>query len=74
MSLPWNSEFGGVSCTIPPMVGRDDSTVVGILQRSLAGGEGVGGCLSSKCFSEKQGTYSTYVLSHDPHSTHYATT
>ena len=35
-----NSEL--VSCTIPPMVGGDDSTVVGITQRSPSSGERVG--------------------------------
>ena len=32
-----NSEL--VSCTLPPMVGGDDSTVVGITQWSPASGE-----------------------------------
>ena len=35
----------------------DDSTVVGISEGSLAGGERVGGCVQSECVSEEQGVY-----------------
>ena len=48
-----NSEL--VSCTMPPMVGGGDSTVVGINQRSPASGEGVGEHVQSESVSEKQG-------------------
>ena len=41
---------------MPPVVGGEDSTVVGISGRSPASGEGVGGCLQSECVSERQGT------------------
>ena len=52
-SVP-NSEL--VSCTLPPMVGGDDSTVVGILQRSPASGERVGGSIQDGTVSERRGT------------------
>ena len=39
-----------------PMVGGDDSTVVGILQRSPASGERVGERVQGECVSEEQGT------------------
>ena len=39
-----------------PMVGGDDSTVVGILQRSPASGERVGERVQSESVSEGQGT------------------
>ena len=48
-----NSEL--VSCTMPPMVGGDDSTVVGIFQRSPESGERVGECVQSRSVSEEQG-------------------
>ena len=50
-----NSEFGSVSCTIPPVVGGNDSTVVGISVWSPTSGARVGGCLQSECVSEEQG-------------------
>ena len=50
-----NSEFGGVSCTIPPMVGGENSTVVGICEWSPASDERVGGCVQHGCISSKQG-------------------
>ena len=40
---------------MPPVVEGEDSTVVGISERSPAGGERVGGCLQSECVSEKKG-------------------
>ena len=40
---------------IPPVVGADDSTVVGISEWSPASGARVGGCLQSECVSEEQG-------------------
>ena len=49
-----NSEL--VSCTLPPMVGWEDSTVVGILQRSPASGERVGERVQGESVSEGQGT------------------
>ena len=49
-----NSEL--VSCTMPPMVGGDDSTVVGIIQRSPASGERVGERVQGESVSEGQGT------------------
>ena len=45
-----------VSCTMPPMVGEDDSTVVGILRRSPASGERVGERVQSESVSKEQGT------------------
>ena len=68
------SELGCVSCTVPPMVERNDSTVVGILQWSLASGESVGDCVQGGRFSEKQGTsylihspqYTTFCHKHPP--------
>ena len=50
-----NSEFGGISHTIPPMVGGEDSTVVGILQWSPTGGERLGGCSQGEFVSNRQG-------------------
>ena len=48
-----------------PVVGGDDSTVVGISEWSPAGGERVGGCLQSECVSEKQGTcYCMHALNY----------
>ena len=41
---------------MPPVVGGEDSTVVGISERSPAGGERLGGCLQSERVSEEQGT------------------
>ena len=55
-----NSEL--VSCTMPPMVGGDDSTVVGILQRSPASGERVGECVQGESVSEGQGTSYSVTL------------
>ena len=49
-----NSELD--SCTIPPMVGGDDSTVVGILQWSPVSGQRVGENVQGECISEGQGT------------------
>ena len=49
-----NSEL--VSCTRPPMVGWEDSTVVGILQRSPSSGERVGKRVQGGFVSEGQGT------------------
>ena len=49
-----NSEL--VSCTMPPMVGGDDSTVVGILQWSPVSGERLGECVQGESVSEEQGT------------------
>ena len=40
---------------MPLMVGGDDSTVVGILQRSPASGERVGERVQGGCVSEEQG-------------------
>ena len=48
-----NSEL--VSCTMPPMVGGEDSTVVGIFQWSPVSGERVGECVQGGCVSEGQG-------------------
>ncbi len=45
-----------VSCTMPPMVGGDDSTIVGILRLSPASGERVGECVQGESVSERQGT------------------
>ena len=45
-----------VSCTMPPMVGGDDSTVVGILQWSPVSGERVGESVQGRFVSEGQGT------------------
>ena len=42
--------------TMPPVVGGDDNTVVGITGRSPASVERVGGCLQSECVSKRQGT------------------
>ena len=41
---------------MPPMVEEDDSTVVGITQRSPASGERVGERVQGECVSEGQGT------------------
>ena len=41
---------------MPPMVGGEDSTVVGMLQRSPVSGERVGECVQSESVSEGQGT------------------
>ena len=49
-----NSEL--VSCTMPPMVGGDDSTIVGILRLSPASGERVGERVQGESVSERQGT------------------
>ena len=49
-----NSEV--VSCTMPPLVGGEDSTVVGITQRSPASGERVGERVQGEYVSEEQGT------------------
>ena len=49
-----NSELD--SCTMPPMVGGDDSTVVGILWWSPVSGERVGELAQSESVSEEQGT------------------
>ena len=49
-----NSEL--VSCTMPPMVGGGDSTVVGFLRRSPVIGERVGERIQGGCVSEEQGT------------------
>ena len=50
---------------MPPVVGGEDSTVVGISERSPAGGERVGGCLQSECVSERQGTcYRMHALNY----------
>ena len=49
-----NSEF--VLCTMPPMLGGEDSTVVGILQWSLASGERIGESVQGESVSEGQGT------------------
>ena len=48
-----NSEL--VSCTMPPMVGGDDSTVVGFFQRSPASGERVGQRVQGESVSGGQG-------------------
>ena len=45
-----------------PMIGGNDSPVVGILQRSPASGERVGERVQSRSVSEEQGT--SYTLSH----------
>ena len=42
---------------MPPVVGGDDSTVLGILVWSPASGARVGGCLQSECVSEIQGKF-----------------
>ena len=42
-----NSEL--VSCTMPPLVGGEDSTVVGIIQRSPANGDRVGDHVQGGC-------------------------
>ena len=44
------------ACTIPPTIEEDDSTVVGITQRSPASGERVGKCVQSESVSKRQGT------------------
>ena len=49
-----NSELD--SCTMPPIVGESDSTVVGIIQRSPASGERVGERVQGRTVSEGQGT------------------
>ena len=50
---------------MPPVVGGDDSTIVGISEWSPASGERVGGCLQSECVSEKQGTcYCMHALNY----------
>ena len=49
-----NSEL--VSCTMPPMVGGGDSTVVGFLRRSPVSGERVGGRIQGGYVSKEQGT------------------
>ena len=54
MTTVTNSE--PISCTMPPMVGGDDSTVVGFFQRSPASGERVGQRVQSESVSEAQGT------------------
>ena len=57
-----NSEL--VSCTMPPMVGGGDSTVVGFLRRSPVIGERVGERVQGGFISEEQGTpYSCTCLS-----------
>ena len=40
---------------MPPLVGGEDSTVVGITQRSPASGERVGERVQGECVSEEQG-------------------
>ena len=45
-----NSECGGISCTVPPLVGAD-STVVGILQRSPASSQILGEQVQDGCVS-----------------------
>ena len=55
-----------------PMVGGDDSTVVGILQRSPASGERVGESVQSGFVSEEQGTsYSITCTCHNAHILSY---
>ena len=55
-----------------PMVGWDDSTVVGILQRSPACGERVGESVQSRSISEEQGTsYSISCTCHNAHILSY---
>ena len=49
-----NSEL--VSCTMPPMVGGGDSTVVGITQWPPSSGERVGGRIQGGYVSKEQGT------------------
>ena len=49
-----NSEL--VSCTMPPMVGGDDSIVVGIFWWSPVSGERVGQSVQGESVSEGQGT------------------
>ena len=49
-----NSELA--SCTMPPMVGGDDSTVVGILLWLPVCGEKVGKCVQDRSVSGGQGT------------------
>ena len=49
------------SLVFPPMVEGEDSTVVGILQRSPASGERVGERVQSESVSEGQGT--SYTIS-----------
>ena len=39
--------------TMPPVIGWDDSTAVGISVWSPASGARVGGCLQSECVSER---------------------
>ena len=51
-----------------PMVGGDDSTVVGITQWSPVSGERVGGSVQSGFVSEGQGTsYSISCTCHNAH-------
>ena len=52
----------------PPMVGGDDSTVVGILQWSPACGERVGKRVQSRSVSEEKGM--SYSISCSCHITH----
>ena len=51
-----------------PMVGGDDRTVVGILQRSPACGERVGESVQSRSVSEEQGM--SYAISCTCHNAH----
>ena len=51
-----------------PMVGRGDSTVVGISQRSPACGERVGERVQSRSVSKEQST--SYSISCSCHNTH----
>ena len=44
-------------CTILPVLGGDDSTVVGIIFWSPTSGARVGGYLQSECVSQKQGKF-----------------
>ena len=51
-----------------PMIGGDDSTVVGITQRSPTSGERVGERVQSRSVSEEQGM--SYAISCTCHNTH----
>ena len=53
-----NCELG--SCTMPPMVDGDNSTVVGITQWSPSSGERVGKHIQGGSVSEGQGMSCTY--------------
>ena len=50
-----NSEFGGVPCTVPPVVDGDDSIVVGISQWSCASGERISERLQGGHISDRRG-------------------